>query len=219
MRWRPGITLPSVPMKFSTITYQQLKELTDITEVVDDEAFAAWRDRGEAPSEPVSDRLRQLVEWHRIHLESYTEEEIKMKLIGPLVELVNYREAGLTEWYERAIAATIGGEELSGKADFILARGEKEPVPPFFMLQEFKPEFSNANPEVQLIAEMLVSAKLGQQSIVRGSYTNAGIFRFVELRQPAGESPVYCVSRHYSAVHLPDLMDMFRFFSAIKGDL
>ena len=205
-------------MNFSTITYEQLKDLTGIREEVDDEAFETWRTNGREPDEEQLARLKQLVDWHRIHLESYTEEEIRMKVIGPLMELVNYREVDLIEWYERPIQAKIGDIELGGKADFILARGEKSPVPPFFLLQEFKPEFSNSNPEVQLVAELVVAAKLSNRDVVRGAYTNAGIFRFVELSHSQGK-PGYRVSRRYDAMWLPDLKDMFQFFSAIKEDL
>ena len=210
-------------MTFSTISYEQLKALAGLTEIVDDVAFADWQALGARPSTEEGNALRQLIDWHRVHLESYTEEEVKMKVIGPLIALVNFRETGLTEWYERPIQAEIQGELLTGKADFILARGEKEPVPPYFLIQEYKPEFSQNNPEIQLVAELLAALSFSpDRSAIYGAYSNGGSFRMVKLvrNDPAsqGTKPThtYMVSRRYDSMHLPDLEALFSFLSAVK---
>ncbi len=108
---------------------------------------------------------------------------------------------GFTDWYERPLHGLLGDTEIYGTADYLVARGEKEPSCPIFFLQEFKPAFTNKSPEIQLVSEMLVALSqidpleiaadlVGvdaenrlDQKVMYGAYITGSIWKFVIMEK------------------------------------
>lgn len=205
-------------MDFSSVSHADLSRLIGLREVVDDSEFERWRENGRPPSESEQALLEEIVSLNRINIESYTEDEIKVHVIGPLMAVINFHEVGLKSWYHRKIETVLEGDEkIGGYVDFILAPGDKAPEAPYFLLQEFKVEFSDANPEPQLLAEMAAAARMGAAAGERvyGAYLNAGLIRLVVYRHQ-NSPPDYCVSKAYDLMDIGDLTLLFKNLYAIK---
>ncbi len=156
-------------LAFSTITYAQLQSLVSIEEQVDDSRFDAWFPAAATVDEPTSAFLADLTRRHRRNIDGYSEEEVKAKMVIPILNRIDFTVAGYTDWYERPLSAQFGDVTVSGTTDYLIARGEKEPVAPVFFLQEFKPNFTNRSPEVQLVTEMVVATRAGTPASLAGS--------------------------------------------------
>src|SRR6056297_992723 len=122
-------------LTFSTVTYGDLRRLVDLSEEVDDSQFAEWM--GSSVSiEPADDAfLSDLATRHRKNIDAYSEEEVKAKLIIPILNRIDFTVNGFTDWYERPLHAQFGDTELLGTTDYFIARGEKEPLEPVFFIQ------------------------------------------------------------------------------------
>ncbi len=88
---------------------------------------------------------------------SYSEEELRIRFIGPLLNKVDYRFKNTRDWYQRPLKAKINKVTIGGYVDFMVAKGFKEPEIPYFFIQEFKRTKFETDPEDQLLAEMLVA--------------------------------------------------------------
>ncbi len=68
----------------------------------------------------------------RKNIDYWQEEELKFHFIGPLVNLVGFNREIYSTFLDRKLSATINDMELSGKTDFMVAKGKQIPKQPFF---------------------------------------------------------------------------------------
>lgn len=187
----------------SSITYRQLQSLVTIREEVDDSKFDGWI----APDPKLAASTREFLDHlsarHRKNIDGYSEEEVKAKLVIPILNRVDFTVGEFTDWYERPLSASFGETIVSGTVDYLIAKGEKEPERPVFFIHEFKPTFTNRSPEVQLVTEMVVADHQSDSPAfnnttsnpppLRGAYLTGPLWRFVNLESHSG-SYVYQVS-------------------------
>ncbi|MDB4773040.1 hypothetical protein OAG20_03275, partial [Verrucomicrobiales bacterium] len=115
---------------FATITYDTLEAVAGVREVRDDQRFKElfqtacpvdWR--------PAYERI---IHRNDLHVDGYTEEEVKLRIIAPMLQIVNFPETGCEEWWERPLEASFGDRSIGGKVDFLLAEGSKASQVPYF---------------------------------------------------------------------------------------
>ena len=206
-------------LSFSNISYHQLTSLVAIREEVDDSQFNEWLIHDPVTDEDTNGFLLSLSSRHRKNIDGYSEEEVKAKLIIPILNRIDFTVGPYTDWYERPLAATIGGVEIAGVVDYLVARGEKEPITPYFFIQEFKPQYPNRSPEVQLVTEMLVAMTLSMESSeLRGAYVHGSVWKFVLLRRVDG-GYVYFVSPILDLFRMPDAKSIYVALTKIREQL
>ncbi len=142
----------------------------------------------------------------------WNEEELKVKFIAFLLQLVNYDETEYRSFLEREIAISIDGKRLAGTVDFLVARGRRSPKKPYFCLHEYKKERHSSNdPLGQLLIAMVVAQKLNQDGQpIYGGYVVGRQWFFVVL-----DGQAYSISRAYDATE-PDIFEIFGALKKLK---
>lgn len=158
-------------------------------------------------------RLRQLGEKLEEHVHAWNEEELKIKFIGFLLDLVGYDHAKYGAFFERKLSAKIGNERLAGVVDCVVAAGRWSPKCPYFCLHEYKPERHSSNdPRGQILAAMVAIQALNHdERPVYGAYIIGRQWFFVVLHQTQ-----YAVSLAFDATKFPELRQIFMTLRAIR---
>ena len=136
----------------------------------------------------------------------WNETELKIRFIGPLLDLVNFDHTAYQSFFERHLSAPYKNEKLSGDVDFIVAAGMRVPEQPYFFLHEHKKDSdSSGDPLGQLLITMLAAQILNEvDHPIYGSYVIGRFWYFVVL-----DKDEYAVSLAYDAT-LDRLSDIFR---------
>ena len=204
-------------LSFSRITFADLQKLVNIRQVVDDAVFDVWFKYAYHINKAERELLGALVSEHRPFMLSYSEDELKMKFLAPLLNSVHFYKNGIRDWYQRPLKATINHVTLSGYVDFMVATGVKEPERPYFFIQEFKRSKFEVDPEDQLLAEMLTAMRLNTSQSMHGAYIIGQEWRFVILRESASQRYEYYVSLIFDASNINDLQQIYSNLQAVKA--
>jgi hypothetical protein len=161
--------------------------------------------------------LEQLAKKSLQDIEYWTEQELVIKHISPIVNLVEYRGIDTNSFANRNFGYDFGEIRLSGAMDFLVAGGRSEPKAPYFCLHEYKKEQNfDGDPKGQLLAEMLVAqalnrdAKTGFETIY-GCYIVGRNWFWVILKDKE-----YAVSRAYDSTRIGDLSEIYLILVKIK---
>lgn len=201
---------------FSHIKFADLKALVDIRQRVDEAVFDEWFRCPYELSEDEHRFLCGLIEANRLFVLSYSEEELKIKFIGPLLNKVHYQFGEVRDWYQRPLRARINQAILNGYVDFMVAKGVKEPERPYFFIQEFKKTKIDIDPEDQLLAEMLVAMALNPSDRMHGAYIIGQEWRFVILQRTAPNTYEYFVSLIFDCLDFESLCRIYQHLQAVK---
>ena len=204
-------------LSFSHITFADLQKLVNIRQVTNDAVFADWFGYAYQINDAERQLLAALIEEHRPFMLSYSEDELKMKFLAPLLNAVHFHENNIRDWYQRPLKATINHVMLSGYVDFMVATGVKEPETPYFFIQEFKKAKFEVDPEDQLLAEMLVAMQLNRSHIMRGAFIIGQEWRFVILQEAAPNAYEYYVSLIFDASNREQLQRIYSNLQAVKA--
>jgi hypothetical protein len=155
--------------------------------------------------------MLQLQKLHKKTLKSgdgWNEEELKMKFISLLFDLVDIEEEDvIVSFFERPLSAVVKELKISVICDCLLARsaGIATPKVPYFFLQEFKKQKGDSNdPEAQMLAAMIVARQLNaDQKPIYGAWLVGSIWNFTIL-----ENEKYYVSRKLDAADFEDLQQI-----------
>jgi hypothetical protein len=143
----------------------------------------------------------------------WNEEELKIKFIGPFLELVNLDGENYKLFYNRSMTASIDNIKVSGTVDMVVASGFQKPKKPFFCIHEYKQELKkdSADPVGQLLSEMIVAQKInGNGQLIYGSYVIGRSWYFIIL-----EGNEYTVSDTYVATQ-DDIYTIFKILREVK---
>jgi hypothetical protein len=143
----------------------------------------------------------------------WNEEELKIKFIGPFLELVNLDGDNYKLFYNRSMTASIDNIKVSGTVDMVVASGFQKPKKPFFCIHEYKQELKkdSADPVGQLLSEMIVAQKInGNGQLIYGSYVIGRSWYFIIL-----EGNEYTVSDTYVATQ-DDIFIIFKILREVK---
>lgn len=169
-----------------------------------------------------------------LFVRSWNEEELKLKFIGHLIELVNFDdyELELVAFSERPLGLVFKKTktEVKGIVDLMVARGISHPEQPFFFIHEYKREKDNSgDPLGQLLSTMFVAKELNKQ------IKPLTLFQTEEEQQKFAHIPLYGVyvlgrmwfftvlknqsyylSRSYDSTDKVDLQEIFKLLKAQK---
>ena len=135
---------------------------------------------------------RQVEELHATHAKArrfvpnWNEEELKLFLIGRLLNAVDFNEFEYRAFAEQQLELTAGNIGARGLVDFLVANGKQTPQAPYFLLQEYKPVNKTIyDPKGQLIVAMVAAQKrneaAGLDQPVYGAYVIGRLWFFVVL--------------------------------------
>jgi hypothetical protein len=201
---------------FSTIKFSDLEKIVAIRPQRSYSKFDEWFAYDYPVSETESNFFENLIDRHITLLNFYMEEDLKMKFLSPIFNQVNFTTDKFHEWYGGILSGMLNGVEIKGFADFMVATGIDEAKKPYFFIQEFKPSSPDKNPEVQLLAEMLVTIEKNQTVIMRGGYIVGQLWKFVILEKIAENQFEYFVSKSFDSLDLPDLKQIYVILQAVK---
>ena len=204
-------------LSFSHIKFADLQKVVIIRQIANDDLFAEWFAYNYAFSPEEMRLIETLVAEHRTLISSYSEDELKMTFLAPLLNAVKFRTDTLRDWYQRPLKATINRVTLNGYVDFMVAKGVKEPETSYFFIQEFKRAKPEVDPEDQLLAEMLVALTLNAANIMRGAFIIGQHWHFVILTKNANDVYKYVVSKTFDSVWLDDLKHIYANLQAVKA--
>jgi hypothetical protein len=148
------------------------------------------------------------------HITGWNEEDLKMKLIGPVLELGHLTDDDtVMSYFDKTISAIVDDIRLIVKSDFMLAKGILDVVKtPYFHFQEYKP-YKNPSGDsmAQLLEAFLIAqAKNKNGKPIYGVDIIGANWRFVTM-----EGRTYCISKAYDVTdkeHLLCIISILRKF-------
>jgi transcriptional antiterminator len=137
--------------------------------------------------------------------DAWNEEELKVRFIALVIEIVNIDEEGKIKLFlERNISAEVGDYQISVNVDLMFAGqiGRNTPSHPYFFLQELKKGKKSTNdPEGQMLAAMIASQKINNDNKpIYGAYQVGRNWIFSIL---SGKE--YHISRQFDVSNQDDL--------------
>jgi hypothetical protein len=201
---------------FSTIKYLDLENIVNLKMVDDDYKFNDWFKSLYKVKASETIFLKNLIRKNKTRMHSYMEEDLKMKFLSPILNLVEFTTETHGDWYDATLSGIVNGVEIKGFVDIMIASGTKSPRKPYFFIQEFKPSVPDRDPEVQLLAELLVTIEKNQTSIMRGGYIIGQHWKFVIVEKIGDNQFEYFVSKSFDSLDLEDLRQIYVILQTVK---
>ena len=200
---------------FDTWEYEEI-ELTFGTERVKKHPLLlSWEKAQYTIPEPYQTLLYHYQELLIDNADAWNEDELKFFFISPLIGLVSYETPHYKPFTQRNLSASFPefDLEISGRVEFMLAKGKQHPRQPFFFLHEYKQERRRDNdPLGQLLISMLAAQQRNQADFpLYGSFVTGRLWFFVIL-----EGTQYDVSLAYDATQTNELHQIFAMLQKIK---
>ena len=149
---------------------------------------------------------------------TWSEEDLKMKFISPVLELGNVLEGKhFASFFEKRLEANVEGYALSVKADFVIAKGLLDYMErPFFHFQKYKPNKNPTGDSMAQILEAFLIAKEKNQDDkpLYGCEVNGASWKFITM-----ENKSYCVSKTYDSAKEEDLLKIIAILRKFKDIL
>ena len=201
IRLKFGNISPSELLKYFSIKEKDSNNILDISKIT--------------ISKDSESLLNKLISEHKSNFIDYSEEEIKMLFISPILRDISLRGNGIREWFERKLSFEFDNIILSGKTDFMLASGTIIPEEPYFFIQEYKKSIPNGHPKWQLLAELLVAININGNKEIIGSYNIGQYWHFVKLIKEDDKYILYS-SDSYDSLKINDLIIIYKNLLAVK---
>ena len=203
-------------LNFSNIKFSDLENLVEIKPMRDVTKFDEWFSFA-YKLKPTETRLfKALIDKHIMLMMSYMEEDLKAKFLIPIFNQVDFMTDTRNDWYDASLSGIVNGVEIKGFTDYMVASGTRDPRKPYFFIQEFKPSIPDRNPEVQLLAEMLVTIEKNQTNIMRGGYIIGQFWKFIILEKVQENQFEYFTSPAFDALDFADLKKIYIILQAVK---
>jgi hypothetical protein len=129
-----------------------------------------------------------------LNIEYWNEEDLKIKFLAFILDIVQFDETRYKGFLERTIKVPYNGEIFGGIVDYVVATGKAEPRVPFFFIQEYKPQRrSGRDPLAQVLSAMVAARELNKpHKTMYGSYVIGRQWFFVVL-----DERTYTISAAY----------------------
>ena len=140
-------------------------------------------------------------------ISGWNEEDLKVKFIGPVLELGLFNDEGdVIGYFDKIISATIDDIKLIVKSDFMLAKGLLDVFEtPYFHFQEYKPY---KNPTGDSMAQLLEAFLIAQEKNQNGKPMYGIDIMGANWRFVVMEGREYCISERYDSVNKADLLSI-----------
>ena len=148
-------------------------------------------------------------------ISGWNEEELKVKFLGPILELGHFNDEGeILGYLDKTISATVDDIKLTVKSDFMLAKGLLDVFEtPYFHFQQYKP-YKNPTGDsmAQLLEAFLIAQEMNQNGKpMYGVDIMGANWRFVIM-----DSREYCISETYDSVNKTDLLAIISILRKFK---
>ena len=203
-------------ISFTNITFQDIKSIVNIEKKVRGSKFDNWFSFKYKISESENSFFQKLINKNELYLSAYNEEQLKMKFLSLILDKVDFFFDDKKDWYDYSLSATVNGTLIKGRPDFMVAKGDFFPSVPYFFLQEFKPSYTAANPEFQLLAEMLVAMQINKKKNLQGAYVIGRNWLFVILEKLKNGDYEYCVSESFDCLKINEIKQIYINLQAVK---
>ena len=139
------------------------------------------------------------------NISGWNEEDLKIKFIGPILELGQITDDKIAiSYFDKIISATIDGIRLIVKSDFMLAKGILDVYEtPFFHFQEYKPY---KNPSGDSMAQLLEAFMIAQEKNQNGKPMYGVDIMGKNWQFVTMEGREYCIAKSLDATDRDDLL-------------
>ena len=211
------VKIKTIMSNFKYWTRDKLKERFGLERTIKHPILQEWLSSQAIINDFEKQSLLFGLEAMLLYVDYWNEEEVKLKFIGNLISLTQYDTRNLSAFADREFSGIVDGEEISGKPDFMVARGKQEMKAPFFFVHEYKKEVNNdtQDPAGQLLSAMLVAYEQNltipdlKEKPLYGAYVVGRFWFFVIL-----QAKEYAISLAYDSTHEDQLLDIFRILKA-----
>lgn len=201
---------------FSNIRFSQLTKIVNLEKLRDLSKFNSWFDADYSVSTNDVEFLKELINEHYFLVPSYSEEDLKMKFLAPILNKVKFANKKINDFYNASLRAEVNGVEFNGFADYMVATGIQEPEKPYFFIQEYKPTQFDKNVEDQLFAELLSGIAINENNIIRGCYVIGQNWRFVIMEKGENNNYFAYISEQFDSLKLDNLIQIYKNLQIVK---
>jgi hypothetical protein len=208
-------------LSFSKIDFSNLLDIVKISRDFDDTIFSEWFNFSKDISQNEIDFLQAIIDDNRYLIDSYKEEDLKVKVITPILNRVKFLDFknGFRDFYEEKLTYQTDRFTLTGTTDFFVSKGLEFAQKPFFFIQEFKRSLKGDDPRPQLLAELIAGVELNNWKTIRGAYIIGESWSFVILNRVDKDSYKYYVSRTFSSTNIEDLKLIYKNLLFVKNEI
>lgn len=207
--------------QYSKIRDSDLEKFLDIERMLDRSIFKEWF----AQTIPLDDGIEKiligLIEENEALIDSYSEEDLKINFIVPILNKVHFKsfQHNVREYYELPLRYETEDFVFSGTTDFVVASGLVKSKTPYFFIQEFKRSEEYGNPRPQLLAELITAVELNKWKNIKGAYIIGAMWYFVILEKLGKNKYQYFVSKNFDSMRLEDLKTIYRNLLFVKQEI
>ncbi len=207
--------------QYSRIRDRELHALFEIEKTLDVQKFEAWFHTSIDLEHDIHMFLNELLDQNKLLIESYSEEDLKVHMIVPILNKVRFTsyEKHVRDFYELPMTYATNRFILSGTVDFVVSEGLVESKKPYFFIQEFKRNEDYGNPRPQLLAEMISALELNDWTRIKGAYIIGGSWHFVILEKLAHDHYQYVISQNFDSTKLDDLTSIYKHLVVVKHEI
>ena len=139
------------------------------------------------------------------NITGWNEEDLKIKFIGPVLELGHISdEGGVIGYFDKTISAVVDGIKLVVKSDFMLAKGLLDVFEtPYFHFQEYKPY---KNPSGDSMAQLLEAFLIAQEKNQNGKPLYGVDIMGKNWQFVTMEGREYCISKSLDVTDKDELL-------------
>ncbi len=201
---------------FSNIKFSELKQIVPIKKTNNQDKFVEWFTAPFEINEVDSVFLEKLIKKHSLYVPSYSEEDLKVKFIAPILNQIDFIQENINDFYNASLTAIVNGVELNGFADYMVAKGTDEPEQPYFFLQEFKPSQVGKKVDDQLFAELVAAIAKNDTNLMRGCYIIGQNWRFVIMEKDQNNNYFAYISDQLDSLKIVDLLQIYKNLQIVK---
>ncbi len=207
--------------QYHKIRDRELTALFDIERNVERRRFESWFTTPIALESATEAFLAELLDENTLLIDSYGEEDLKIKFIGPLLKHVRFTsyEQRVRDFYEVPMTYATSRFVLKGTVDFMVAEGLVDSKTPYFFIQEFKRSEEYGNPRPQLLAELISALELNVWNVIKGAYIIGGNWRFMIVEKLAQDTYQYFLSQNFDATKLDDVTQIYKHLVCVKQEI
>jgi hypothetical protein len=200
---------------FETWEYEEIENTFGMKRVFELPALTDWlnsstKDIDETMKHFLMGIQKRLI----VNADAWNEDEFKMFFIAPLLSQMPLEIEDFKPFTQRTISAKFPelDLEVSGKVEFVIARGKQRPKQPYFFLHEYKQERRRENdPLGQLLISMVAARQNNEKKTpLFGCFVVGRDWFFVVL-----EEQTYSVSLAYDATKNHELYQIVASLSAM----
>jgi hypothetical protein len=145
---------------FESWEYEEVEDFFNLKRVMSLPTLTEWLNSSHNTNESIKTLLNIIQERLIINADAWNEDELKMFFIAPLLSQMPLEIDDFKPFTQRTLSAHFPelDLEVSGKVEFIIARGKQRPRQPYFFLHEYKQERRRENdPLGQLLISMIAA--------------------------------------------------------------